>query len=67
MGSACCLALKKLITDWRKKQKTKRASITRVTLTRGVKVWPKSVVLKLGSTEPQGFGVAVAGVRLRSE
>ena len=27
----------------------------------------KSVVLKLGSTEPQGFGEAVAGVRLRSE
>ena len=26
-----------------------------------------SVVLKLGSTEPQGFGEAVAGVRLRSE
>ena len=25
------------------------------------------VVLKLGSTEPQGFGEAVAGVRLRSE
>ena len=27
----------------------------------------KPVVLKLGSTEPQGFGEAVAGVRLRSE
>ena len=27
----------------------------------------KAVVLKLGSTEPQGFGEAVAGVRLRSE
>ena len=27
----------------------------------------KTVVLKLGSTEPQGFGEAVAGVRLRSE
>ena len=26
-----------------------------------------AVVLKLGSTEPQGFGEAVAGVRLRSE
>ena len=26
-----------------------------------------SVVLKLGSTEPQGFSEAVAGVRLRSE
>ena len=26
-----------------------------------------TVVLKLGSTEPQGFGEAVAGVRLRSE
>ena len=25
------------------------------------------VVLKLGSTEPQGFGEAVAEVRLRSE
>ena len=32
-------------------------------------LWPSSraVVLKLGSTEPQGFGEAVAGVRLRSE
>ena len=28
---------------------------------------PRAVVLKLGSTEPQGFGEAVAGVRLRSE
>ena len=27
----------------------------------------KAVVLKLGSIEPQGFGEAVAGVRLRSE
>ena len=27
----------------------------------------RAVVLKLGSTEPQGFGEAVAGVRLRSE
>ena len=27
----------------------------------------RPVVLKLGSTEPQGFGEAVAGVRLRSE
>ena len=27
----------------------------------------KAVVLKLGSTEPQGFDEAVAGVRLRSE
>ena len=27
----------------------------------------KPVVLKLGSTEPQGFGEAVAGVRPRSE
>ena len=27
----------------------------------------RTVVLKLGSTEPQGFGEAVAGVRLRSE
>ena len=26
-----------------------------------------AVVLKLGLTEPQGFGEAVAGVRLRSE
>ena len=27
----------------------------------------RAVVIKLGSTEPQGFGEAVAGVRLRSE
>ena len=27
----------------------------------------RAVVLKLGSTEPQGFGEAVAGVQLRSE
>ena len=27
----------------------------------------RPVVLKLGSTEPQGFAEAVAGVRLRSE
>ena len=27
----------------------------------------RSVVLKLGSTEPQGFGEAIAGVRPRSE
>ena len=27
----------------------------------------RTVVLKLGSTEPQGFGEAVVGVRLRSE
>ena len=30
-------------------------------------VFFSAVVLKLGSTEPQGFGEAVAGVRLRSE
>ena len=29
--------------------------------------WFQPVVLKLGSTEPQGFGEAVAGVRLRSD
>ena len=33
---------------------------------RGIE-WHSAVVLKLGSTEPQGFGEAVAGVRLRSE
>ena len=32
-----------------------------------LKLSSRSVVLKLGSTEPQGFGEAVAGVRLRSE